>query len=311
MEDGSSTSAHDLTFATAFLTSVLFLSVKATRPMTYQYLTTDMVSSLPERGGIIDSTMFKTAVSYSFDSLLISSDVMKILTSYTTYIRPQLNPQCHYLLVSRNGTQLKKLGDIFGRMVFQAIGRYIHPTRYRQIVETESSKSLSPDEQNQLSLDQKHSSRVARVHYRKLESQQVAINGQKCMSKLLSQSNAQSNETENIHLEIEKVPKTSDSTKLIEQTQLMMSNASSSSLNRTEMPNVSVVVKDIAEKSSVRKRVSQVPFTKLEDNYLIDAVKKHGNSWTRIIRDQSFQFNPSRKTSTLLQRAKVLGIIER
>ena len=91
--------------------------------MTYQFLTTNMISSLPENGGIIDSTMFKTALSYSFDSLLIKSDVMKILTQYTTYIRPQLNPQCQYLLISRNGTQLKKLGDIFGRMVFQAIGK--------------------------------------------------------------------------------------------------------------------------------------------------------------------------------------------
>ena len=34
-------SANDLTFSTAFVTTLLFLQVKATRPMAYQYLTTD------------------------------------------------------------------------------------------------------------------------------------------------------------------------------------------------------------------------------------------------------------------------------
>ena len=311
IEADSTLSAHDLTFATAFVTSVLFLSVKATRPMTYQFLTTNMISSLPEKGGIIDSTMFKTALSYSFDSLLINSDVMKILTNYTLYVRPKLNPQCQYLLISRNGTQLKKLGDIFGRMVFQAIGKYIHPTRYRQIVETESSKSLSPEEQNQLSIDQKHSSRVAQVHYRKLESQQVAINGHKCMQKLLNQSKENAKSQDHTDFQIEKVCDSGDSTKLIEVTQSLMSNDSITSNASAKLPNVNVVVNDIAPKANHRKRGKQVPFTKAEDKFLTDGVKKYGKNWTNIIRDETYRFNPSRKTCTLLQRAKVLGIIER
>ena len=35
---------------------------------------------------------------------------------------------------------ISKLSNIFGRVVFLAIGKYINPTRYRQIIETESAK---------------------------------------------------------------------------------------------------------------------------------------------------------------------------
>ena len=52
-----------------------------------------------------------------------------------------------------------------GKLVFEAIGKYIHPTRYRQIVETESSQFLTTEECQLVSEDQKHSSRVAKVHY--------------------------------------------------------------------------------------------------------------------------------------------------
>ena len=45
--------SHDLTFSTAFIVSVLFLMVKASRQMTYQHLTVAMVRSVGEIG-IID-----------------------------------------------------------------------------------------------------------------------------------------------------------------------------------------------------------------------------------------------------------------
>ena len=35
--------AHDLSFCTSFVVAVLFLMVKASRPMSYQYLTVKMV----------------------------------------------------------------------------------------------------------------------------------------------------------------------------------------------------------------------------------------------------------------------------
>ena len=58
------------------------------------------------------------------------------------YTRPRLNPACNYLLVSRNGKQISKLTKIFGRIVYEAIGKYFNPTCYRQIIETESIEKL-------------------------------------------------------------------------------------------------------------------------------------------------------------------------
>jgi hypothetical protein len=68
--------------------------------------------------------------------------------------------------------------------VFEAIGKYIHPTRYRQIIETESVNNLDLEEQQLVTEDQKHSSNVARVHYQKLRSPEVALKGRSCMENL-------------------------------------------------------------------------------------------------------------------------------
>ena len=74
-----------------------------------------------------------------------------------------LHPKCVYLLVTRSGTQYKKLSDLMSILTFQTIGKYIHLTRYCQIVETESALRLSSEEQSLVSRDQKHSSQVART----------------------------------------------------------------------------------------------------------------------------------------------------
>ena len=83
-------------------------------------------------------------------------------------MRPLLKPQCEYLLLNRSGSQFQKLTELLSVLVFEAIGKYIHPTRYRQIIETESVNNLDLEAQQLVSEDQKHSSNVARVHYQKL-----------------------------------------------------------------------------------------------------------------------------------------------
>ena len=70
------------------------------------------------------------------------------------------------------------------KLVFDAIGKYIHPTRYRQIVETQSLNQLTSEEQRIFSEDQKHSSAVAKVHYQKQRSREVALKGHECLQKL-------------------------------------------------------------------------------------------------------------------------------
>ena len=114
--------------------------VKASRPITYKHLTVEMIKSIGENG-IINKTLFKTNGKYGFDSLLFSVDVLTLVTGYMNYVRRRLNPSCDYLLVYRNGKQISKLTNIFGRVVYEAIGKCINPTPYRQIIETEVLKN--------------------------------------------------------------------------------------------------------------------------------------------------------------------------
>ena len=167
----------DLTFATKFVAMYLFIKVKGSRPMTYQYLTVDMIATAKEKGGFIDQKTFKTAGKYGFDSLILTAANMQVLNGYISYFRPLLKPQCDFVLVNRNGDQDAKLGEIMSKLVFDAIGKYIHPTHYRQIVETQSLNQLTSEEQRILSEDQKHSCAVAKVHYQKQRSREVALKG--------------------------------------------------------------------------------------------------------------------------------------
>ena len=85
------TAPHDLSFATSFIAAVLFLMVKASRPMTNKHLTVEMIKSIGQNG-IINQTLFETNGEYGFDSLLFSVDMLTLVTGYMNYIRPRLNP---------------------------------------------------------------------------------------------------------------------------------------------------------------------------------------------------------------------------
>ena len=108
------------------------------------------------------------------------------------YIRPRLNPACNDLLVCRNGNQISKLTNIFGRVVYEAIGKYINPTRYHQIIQTETIEKLNTSEQANFSQDQKHTSAVAEIHYQKLKSEDVAAKAKKIMDKLRDENESSS-----------------------------------------------------------------------------------------------------------------------
>ena len=122
---------------------------------------------------MVDQKIFKTAKLFGFDSVYFDECTLEMLAKYITYLRPLLNPICEYVLVNRNGKQFQK----HSVLMFEAIGKYIHPTRYRQIMETENCQFLLPNEQKWISEDQKHSSNVARVHYQKKHSREVAMRG--------------------------------------------------------------------------------------------------------------------------------------
>ena len=100
-----------------------------------------IIESIDEKG-IINQAIFKTNYKYGFDSLMFSNNVLTLIKNYINIIQPRLNPCCDYVLICRNGKQISKLSNIFGRTVFLATGKCINPTRYRQIIETESAENL-------------------------------------------------------------------------------------------------------------------------------------------------------------------------
>ena len=112
----------DLSFATTFLAVYLFIKVKGSRPMTYQYLTVEMVNKTKTNGGFIDQKMFKTAGKYGFDSLYLTKMSMQVLGGYINHICTLLRPTCDFVLVTRNGGQHNKLGELMSKLVFDATG---------------------------------------------------------------------------------------------------------------------------------------------------------------------------------------------
>ena len=147
-----------------------------------------MVLKSKKNGGFIDQTEFKTAETYIFDTLIMSEDIISVLELYINHVRLRLDPKCNYLLLSSNGTQFTSLTTAMTMLVHEAIGKHIHPTRYRQIVETESSERLTREEQQIISEDQKHSSNVAKIFYKKKQSMVIAIERKKCMDKMTRNS---------------------------------------------------------------------------------------------------------------------------
>ena len=245
----SSIAAHDLSFATSFIVAALFLMVKASRPMTYQFLTVQMVESIGENG-IINQTIFKTKEKYGFDSLIFSNDVLTLIKNYINFIRPHFNPCCDYVLICRNGSRSRNLSNIFGRVVFLAIGKYINPTRYRQFIETESAEKLTLDEQACLSEDQKHTSNVAKIHYQKLRSENIAMKARSCLENL--QNSSKSSE------------------------QLSEVNKATHSSNKINFE------RDEPSKHGLRQK--KVAFSDSEDNFIRKGISKYGyGRWTSIL----------------------------
>ena len=278
----------DLTFATKFVAMYLFIKVKGSRPMTYQYLTVDMIATAKEKGGFIDQKTFKTAGKYGFDSLILTDANMQVLNGYISYVRPLLKPQCDFVLVNRNGGQHGKLGEIMSKLVFDAIGKYIHPTRYRQIVETESLNQLTSEEQRILSEDQKHSSAVAKVHYQKRRSREVAVKAHECLQKLQGSKGSEVDED----VQARFGGSTSSSTMSVE----TMEKASLSPPRKVVIP--------VENLRTQRKLHRVMKFTADEDDFLKQGINRHGyGQWTAILRDSDFKFQAGRTADSLKKRA--------
>ena len=245
-----------------------------------------MIATAKENGGFIDQKTFKTAGKYGFDSLILTDTNMQVLNGYISYVRPLLKPQCDFVLVTRNGGQHGKLGEIMSKLVFDAIGKYIHPTRYRQIVETQSLNQLTSEEQRILSQDQKHTSAVAKVQYQKQRSREVAVKGHECLQKLQGSKGLEVDNDVNMRL--------GHSTSTSEPWLEMM--------EKTAMPTK----KDRPLSLRIQRGRQVLKFTAEEDNFLKEGINRHGfGQWTAILRDPDFRFQTRRAADALKKRAEL------
>ena len=283
----------DLTFATRFIPMFLFLNVKGTRPMTYQYLTLEMIDDAKRNAGFVDQKKFKTADHYVFDSFNLQTTSLRVIQGYRKHVRPLLMPTCDFLLVNRNGAQFSKLTEALGKLVFDAIDKYINPTRYRQ---TESSNCLDNEEQEWMSENQKHSSHVARICYQKKRSRNVALKGQQCLKKLRGEDGEQ------IEKQLECLFTASESdedsifiTQKVRVDSEESSNESTPNIDPTRSP----------PKSPCLTSWDKNCFTVYEDHELTKGFKKYGkNNWTSILRYSDLHFAKGRTADALKRRAQ-------
>ena len=227
-------------------------------------------------------TKFKTCKKYGFDSLIFEPQHLTLLRAYITFIRPHLPPSSSdTLLVTRNGLMLTKFASILGNFVYKATHKYINPTRLRQIVESESGENLSLEDQAWVSEDQKHTSGIAKVHYKKRRSRLVATKAKEALRRLGKSSS------------IPRHPLPSYSG-AIEQRKASLRSA------------VAIKKEDDEGGPSAASPRRRILFTYEEDECLLNGVQRHGwGNWKRILDDPLYCFQKHRTSRTLHQRATV------
>ena len=235
-----------------------------------------MVKAAKENGGSIDQKTFKTAGKYGFDSVILTDTCMQILDGYITFVRPFLKPRCDFVLVTKSGSQHSKLGNQMSKLVFDAVGKYIHPTRYRQIVETQSLDALNDKEHRLLYEDQKHSSVVAKVHYQKAHECLQILQGTKG-SEVDMEVNTRFGSTSSI---------------------ATFEPANECARSENARPKIDTPHSNRLLSQGHQRR--PLRFTTDEDDLLKRGIDKHGfGQWTAILRDPDFRFQKGRLADCL------------
>ena len=266
----------DLTFATKSLATYLFIKVKGSRPMTYQYLTVEMIKPTKANGGFIDQKTIKTAGKYGFDSVILADTSMQILDGYIIFGRPLLKPQSDFVLVTKNGSQHSKLGNEMSKLVFDSIGKYIHPTRYRQIVFT----LLTTKSTKYCLKTKKKSPVVAKVHYQKRRSREVAVKAHECLKKLQG--------TKGSGVDMEVNTRFGGSSSIATFEPAIECARSENARPKIDSAHSNRFLSEGHQRQPLR-------FTTDEDDFLKRGIDKHGfGQWTAILRDPEFRFKKGR-----------------
>ena len=311
----TSLSTSELTFATRFVTTFLFLNVKCSRPMTFQRLTIQMIEKAKSDNGYIDQKEFKTADTYMFDTLIFSADALTLVSLYVLHIRPLLHPRCDYLLINNNGNMCDNLCNSMTIIVFEAIGKYIHPTRYRQIIETTSSDKLTIEEQSIISKDQKHHSHVAEVNYKKHLSRDIATRGKACMEKLIGEQRSLTNSAvATVISDIRNaegtfgIPILPTSIDVTDDAEAVIVNDASNICRENERDCVIANEHEIKAEPVDDITHRKIAFSDAENEKLKEGIVKFGRSqWSRILEFGAGTFHKVRTRDSLRMRANTMG----
>ena len=140
-----------------------------------------------------------------------------------------------------------------------------------------------------MSEDQKHSSAVARVHYQKQRSREVAAKAHECLQKLQGTKGSEVDKDVN--------------------TRFSDSSSSSAALAESAESKSVPPEKDAPPSSRLRIQRSQrrvLKFTADEDDVLKEGIDKHGfGQWTTILRDLEYTFQEGRTADSLKKMAGV------
>ena len=303
--------------------------------MTYQFLTVDMFEEGKKNNGYIDQKLFKTADRYVFDSIVLDNTCIAILYGYVRYIRPLLQPSSSYLVTNRNGKQFCKLTDSFSILVFEATGKYVNPTRYQQIIETESFNNLELGECTWISENRKHSSQVAKTYYQKKRWRKVALRGQTCLKKLRGKEGIKmeeelqsfiqkecSNTDDSNIVSNEAAEQPSEDANSNEDDEEIVISQNDTNLKATTREQVNRYVEegaslesdiiqheslpsknDNASSQTLFQRKKKQSITHEEDQLLMRAIKCYRvGKWTDILRDNDFVALKSRTADALKKR---------
>ena len=156
------------------------------------------------------------------------------------------------------------------------------------------------EEQAIVSLDQKHTSNVAKVHYQKLRSREVATKSSEYIKSIVKDksdkidgsTNSSTSEDENLSTENDAVLRTNPPTRI---------TRSKTKVESPFPPN--------SNQSRLTRQKKQ-PFTTEEDSFIISGLKKYGKGkWTNILKDPDYKFHPTRNNASLMTRAKAKNLI--
>ena len=188
------------------------------------------------------------------------------------------------------------------KLVFEAIGKYIHSTRYHQIVETESVLKLSPGEQDIMSRDQRHSSQVAKTHYQKLSSREIAEKAKHCFGKLFSSPSEKGCLRSDMQIPLKKC-KPNDI-----QESCAGYHESHETSDEADSEYDEIFLTPVPKSDTVGvKQGERLPFTDEEDSCILKGLKMYRRGhWSSILRDSSFCFKDNRTADSIMKRALLL-----